>query len=77
MVYLRARYYDPYTQQFISRDPLEGTTGQPYAYAYGNPLNFVDPADLEGEGVSESQLPPAGVAASSLSRPGAAYIGPH
>jgi uncharacterized protein RhaS with RHS repeats len=62
MVYLRARYYDPFTQQFISRDPLEGTTGQPYAYAYGNPLNFVDPAGLEG-GFWGDELPTSGAGA--------------
>jgi len=42
--YLRARYYDPSTQQFISRDPIEDITGQPYAYALGSPLNFTDPS---------------------------------
>jgi RHS repeat-associated protein len=42
--YLRARYYDPATQQFISRDPAEGSTGQPYAYAGGNPVNLGDPS---------------------------------
>jgi RHS repeat-associated protein len=62
MVYLRARYYDPFTQQFISRDPLEGTTGQPYAYAYGNPVNFVDPAGLEG-GFWGDELPTSGAGA--------------
>jgi RHS repeat-associated protein len=41
--YLRARYYDPSTGQFLSRDPLEGDTLQPYAYANDNPTNDVDP----------------------------------
>jgi RHS repeat-associated protein len=45
-VYLRARYYDPATGQFISRDPLTGTTGQPYSYADNNPLNATDPLGL-------------------------------
>jgi uncharacterized protein RhaS with RHS repeats len=40
---MRARYYDPATEQFISRDPQEATTGQPYVYANRNPINFVDP----------------------------------
>ena len=44
MQYLRARYYDSTTQQFISRDPMEGATGQPYAYANGNPVNVTDPS---------------------------------
>ncbi len=42
-LYLRARYYDPATEQFISRDPLVAVTGQPYAYADDSPVNFVDP----------------------------------
>ncbi|MGH9280258.1 MAG: RHS repeat-associated core domain-containing protein [Acidimicrobiales bacterium] len=45
-VYLRARYYDPATGQFISRDPLEPITGTPYAYAGNDPLNFTDPSGL-------------------------------
>jgi RHS repeat-associated protein len=44
LVYLRARYYDPATQQFLSRDPLEALTEQPYSYAFGNPTNLVDPS---------------------------------
>jgi len=42
--YLRARYYDPATAQFLSRDPLVATTGQPYAYAAADPLNLTDPS---------------------------------
>jgi RHS repeat-associated protein len=42
LIYLRARYYDPGTQQFLSRDPQEGASGQPYAYAAGSPLNATD-----------------------------------
>lgn len=41
--YLRARYYDPATGQFLTRDPLVDQTGQPYAYADGNPTNNTDP----------------------------------
>jgi RHS repeat-associated protein len=43
---LRARYYDPATGQFLSRDPLEEATLQPYAYADDNPTNATDPAGL-------------------------------
>jgi len=41
--YLRARVYDPATGQFLTRDPLESMTHQPYTYAGGNPLNRSDP----------------------------------
>lgn len=46
--YLRARYYDPGTGQFLTRDPLESTTGQPYAYANNSPTNYTDPSGLFG-----------------------------
>ncbi len=44
--YLRARYYDPTTAQFISRDPLVTMTGSTYSYASQNPMNSVDPTGL-------------------------------
>jgi RHS repeat-associated protein len=44
--YLRARYYDPSTQQFLTVDPAQDVTQQPYAYAAGNPLRYADPAGL-------------------------------
>jgi len=44
--YLRARYYDPATQQFVSVDPLVDQTGQPYAYVADDPLNMIDPTGL-------------------------------
>jgi uncharacterized protein RhaS with RHS repeats len=44
--YLRARYYDPKTAQFITRDPLEAETGQPYLYANGNPTLYTDPSGM-------------------------------
>ena len=40
---MRGRHYDPETQQFLSRDPLEALSGQPYVYANRNPVNYVDP----------------------------------
>jgi RHS repeat-associated protein len=40
---LRARYYDPATAQFMSRDPMSAVTGSPYAYVGDNPLNGSDP----------------------------------
>lgn len=44
--YLRARYYDPATGQFLTRDPIEAQTREPYGYVGGNPLNRVDPSGL-------------------------------
>jgi RHS repeat-associated protein len=44
--YLRARYYDPATAQFLSRDPLDALTRDAYGYAAGDPVNFVDPSGL-------------------------------
>lgn len=44
--YLRARYYDPSTAQFISSDPLSLVTRHRYAYASGNPIDNVDPTGM-------------------------------
>ena len=59
----RARVYDPATAQFLTVDPFEAVTGQPYAYALDNPLNVGDLSGLfawgviaEGVGVGASCL---------------------
>ena len=44
--YLRARYYDPATAQFLTVDPLLAQTDQAYAYADGSPTNKTDPSGL-------------------------------
>lgn len=46
LIYLRARSYDPATQQFLTRDPLLAATEQAYAYAGDGPLNATDPGGL-------------------------------
>src|SRR5260370_18222106 len=48
LLYARARYYDPASGQFISRDPVEGEARLPItwgAYQYGryNPYRDVEP----------------------------------
>ena len=43
LIYLRARYYNPATGQFISDDPMADLTQTPYSYADDNPLNQGDP----------------------------------
>lgn len=47
LYYLQARYYDPSTARFISRDPHPGDEDEPtsmngYAYADDNPVMMVD-----------------------------------
>jgi len=47
--YLRARYYDPSTGSFLSRDPLSAIPGwqeNPFGYAGANPAKFSDPTGL-------------------------------
>jgi len=48
LYYLRARYYNPLTGRFLSKDPEEGFTTDPktlhkYDYAGGDPVNLFDP----------------------------------
>ncbi|OAI39477.1 hypothetical protein AYO38_07550 [bacterium SCGC AG-212-C10] len=45
--YLRARYMDPQTGTFLSREPMSssiGWTGNPYGYALGSPADVYDPS---------------------------------
>jgi RHS repeat-associated protein len=46
LYYYRARYYDPRTKRFLSKDRLWPIGGNPYAYALNNPLLFTDPFGL-------------------------------
>ncbi len=46
--YLRARFYDPGTGQFMSPDLLKSITNASYAYANTSPLNWTDPMGLCG-----------------------------
>jgi len=41
--YLRARYYDPGTGQFLTQDPQLRKTRTPYVFAVNNPVNSSDP----------------------------------
>jgi RHS repeat-associated protein len=52
LYYLRARYYNPATGGFLSRDPLDGNAIDPaslhkYLYANGDPINGIDPMGRE------------------------------
>jgi RHS repeat-associated protein len=44
LIYLRARYYDPITGQFLGVDPIVAATRSPYGFAQGSPLSLVDPS---------------------------------
>jgi RHS repeat-associated protein len=49
LYYLRARYYNPNTGRFLSRDPDDGKFWDPktlhkYLYANGDPINQSDPS---------------------------------
>lgn len=44
--YMRARWYDPSTGQFLTVDPLTQVTTQRYAYAADDPIDNVDPTGL-------------------------------
>ena len=45
-VYLRNRYYDPATAQFLTRDPLDAATRSAYGYGGNDPLDQSDPLGL-------------------------------
>jgi RHS repeat-associated protein len=52
LTYLRNRYYDPTTTQFLTRDPAVAITGSAYGYVEDNPLSESDPAGLyPGQGI--------------------------
>lgn len=44
LTYLRARYYDPATAQFLTVDPEVRRTLSAYGYVDNNPLNHADPS---------------------------------
>ena len=70
--YLRARYYDPGTGVFLSREPLAlrpGWTANPYSYSSATPIRLTDPTGLRlvdteggGSGASPNACPtPSGI----------------
>jgi RHS repeat-associated protein len=56
LYYLRDRYYDPTTGQFLTRDALAAVTRQPYTYVNGNSLNYADPSGAIGGGLGGCAL---------------------
>jgi RHS repeat-associated protein len=72
--YLRARYYDPGTGQFLSVDPAFMLTGFRYGHVDGNPLNGSDPSGLCGMvlgPVLVMSCPPPTAVREVLGQPGA------
>lgn len=67
LYYLRARYYNPNTGRFMSRDPEDGYIDEPatlhkYLYAGGDPVDGVDPtgrAELFENALLEDTMLPA------------------
>ena len=65
LVYLRARWYEPATGRFITRDPLLGDAASPatlnaFGYGGGNPLTMSDPSgmlvELDGSGRGDCEF---------------------
>jgi RHS repeat-associated protein len=72
LYYLRARYYNPATGRFLSRDPEQGDTQVPatlhkYLYANGDPINGWDPS---GRAAAEEEEEDDGIADYILERIG-------
>jgi RHS repeat-associated protein len=61
---LRARYYDPFTGRFISKDPLPNYV-QPYLYASDNPVMLADPSGF----IQQRALEPLADQAPSVNTP--------
>jgi RHS repeat-associated protein len=54
LYYLRARYYNPATGRFMSRDPEDHDLTDPgklhkYLYSHGDPINWRDPTGRDDE----------------------------
>ncbi|MGD0614271.1 MAG: RHS repeat-associated core domain-containing protein, partial [Verrucomicrobiota bacterium] len=49
LLYMRARFYNPYICRFVNADPSGFAGGLNfYAYANGNPVSYIDPFGLRG-----------------------------
>jgi RHS repeat-associated protein len=55
LYFMRARYHDPETGSFISKDPIGYASGMNlYGYVENDPINWIDPSGLQGQ---NRQLP--------------------
>jgi len=73
--YLRTRYYDPATGQFLTADPAYRVSRSQYGYSSENPVTMLDPTGLQsvgtelGNGLLNSTLPLEESDVSPLIRP--------
>lgn len=81
LLYMRARYYNPYLCRFLNPDPSGFSGGLNfYAYDSGNPISGVDPTGLQswmGAGYGALSGPLSGGLSSSYSGPPANYTAPN
>jgi RHS repeat-associated protein len=55
LLYMRARYYNPYLCRFINPDPSGFAGGLNFdAYANGNPVSYLDPFGLDAQSTGDS-----------------------
>jgi RHS repeat-associated protein len=70
LLYMRARYYNPYLCRFLNLDPAGFAGGLNfYGYADGNPISLLDPLGSR-VGQGRTGHPKASVVLSSASRHG-------
>jgi len=55
LYYFNARWYDPETGRFITEDPVKDSMLW-YAYVNNNPMGFIDPTGLYGQGPDAAYL---------------------
>jgi RHS repeat-associated protein len=77
LVYARARYYDPDVGVFLSRDSLEGDTGDApslhrYMYVRGNPVRYTD---ADGHEISTCTTPTGAPQCAAAAGEGASAAG--
>ena len=73
-VYLRARTYNPATGRFLQQDPVLGTPNQlrtlhNYAYAFNNPVNYIDPSGQQPPMQRSANTAPVGPCLGYLTHP--------